>query len=253
MELAAASLGKGSRRSVFGCLHQKKSEHLRFLEKFAIFAQSRIAMSHFKKLISRKFIFFFSFVTIVLLIATIAVCNHLVERAADRKTYDDISTLPHNEVALVLGAPPLLHEGKVNPYFVKRMEAAAALYHAGKIDKILLSGRVSHNGFNEPQEMRATLMEKDVPDSILVLDEAGTRTLELVVRCKKVFGLHRLTIISQQFHNKRALYIARAHGIDAVAFNANDVPRHRWLSRMKLREWLARYKAVVEVTLSEKD
>ena len=90
-------------------------------------------------------------------------------------------------------------------------------------------------------------MKAGIPDSVIYLDYAGFRTFDSMVRAKLVFGLDKFTIISQPFHNERALYIAHHNDIDAIAFNAADVPVKFWQVRMMAREWLARTKAVIDV------
>ena len=91
------------------------------------------------------------------------------------------------------------------------------------------------------------LLAAGIPDSVIYLDYAGFRTYDSMVRAKEVFGLTYFTIISQPFHNERALYIATRKGLDVVAFNAPDVQLHRWQIRMTVREWLARTKAVLDI------
>ena len=86
------------------------------------------------------------------------------------------------------------------------------LFQAGKISRILVSGDNRRMNYNEPVEMRKALIAHGIPDSVIVMDFAGIRTLDSVIRAKKVFGQDRFTIISQRFHNERALYIAGRNG-----------------------------------------
>jgi SanA protein len=154
--------------------------------------------------------------------------------------------MPANEVALVLGTAPVLVSGLPNRYFVSRINTAAALFHAGKAKVLLLSGNCREDGYNEPAAMREALRVRGVPNEVLLEDPAGIRTLDSVARAKSVFGLDRLTVISQEFHNRRALFLCKHFQIDGVALNADPAVRHHsW--RLTCREFAARAVAVLNV------
>jgi len=174
-------------------------------------------------------------------------CNRAVIKTAEDKMYDDVSAIPFNRVGLLLGTSPKGRTGNPNVFYIRRIEACVALYQAGKIDRILVSGDNSHATYDEPTCIKEDLIAAGVPDSVIYLDYAGFRTYDSMVRAKEVFGLTSFTIISQPFHNERALYIATRKGLDVIAFNAPDVQLHRWQIRMTVREWLARTKAVMDV------
>ena len=145
-----------------------------------------------------------------------------------------------------MGTNPYLKNGQPNKYFLYRIEAAVQLYEAKKIQYILVSGDNHRNDYNEPEEMKKALMERGVPEANIILDYAGFRTLDSVVRAKKVFGKERFLIISQQFHNQRALYLAQHHHIEAVGFNAQDVTAYYGL-KTRVREYLARFKLFIDL------
>lgn len=177
----------------------------------------------------------------VLLIGLAWWCNaHIASRAAVH-LHDDMATLPHNRVGVVLGTSEKVRGGRPNLYFQHRIEAAAALYHAGKVDRLLLSGDNGTIHYNEPWAMRKALIAAGVDSTHITLDHAGFRTLDSMVRAREVFGQQRFTVISQRFHNERAVYLARQAGIDAIGFNARDVDAHRGFRTM-LREKAARVK-----------
>ncbi|MEZ4790012.1 MAG: ElyC/SanA/YdcF family protein [Flavobacteriales bacterium] len=165
------------------------------------------------------------------------------------RLFDVIEGTPHVPVALVLGTAAGSASGRPNAYFVNRVQAAAALYHAGKVDHLLLSGDNGIRGYNEPMDMRRSLMELGVDSNRITLDFAGFDTYDSVVRAKRIFGQQRLLIVSQRFHNERALYIAQANGIDAIAFNAAEkrTTRTAW---SWIRERGARLKMWVDVLLN---
>ncbi|MCU0435861.1 MAG: YdcF family protein [Bacteroidia bacterium] len=175
-------------------------------------------------------------------------CHLWVQRSTQSQIYSDVNKIPARDVALVLGANPRARTGRTNLYFLYRMEAAAALYKAGKVKHIIVSGDNHKAAYDESTAMKNALTSLGVPDSCITLDYAGFRTLDSVVRCKTVFGQSSVIIVSQQFHNERALFIANRRGINAVAFNAKDVPG-AYSRRTILREYLARVSAVFDVVV----
>ncbi len=182
----------------------------------------------------------------ILMLLFVLGCDWYIDSSTRHQVYDDINDIPANRVALVLGTAPTLRAGVRNPYFVYRIQAAGELYRACKVQHFILSGDNGTASYNEPAEMRKALLASGVPDSVITLDYAGFRTLDSVVRGKEVFQQPAFTIVSQPFHNARALYLARAYGIDAVAYNATDVnlpggDKTHW------REIAARCKAVLDV------
>lgn len=187
-----------------------------------------------------------------LALATVVLsCNLWIENHAKSRVYKSVAELPSNHVGLVLGTSSRVKNGRPNLYFRYRMEAAAEAYKAGKVRHLLVSGDNRAANYNEPKEMKKHLVAKGVPEEAITLDYAGLRTLDSVVRAKKIFGQHKLTIITQKAHAERAVFIASHHGIDAVAFAAKDVPI-RMSTKTRIREWLARCKAVLDLYLLNK-
>lgn len=152
------------------------------------------------------------------------VANRLIDRSSEGRIYTDADAVPKNRVALVLGTAPKVAGGYNNIYFVGRIQAAADLYKAGKVEKILVSGDNSRLDYDEPTAMRDSLVKLGVPEQAIGLDYAGFRTLDSIVRARKVFGLDRLTIVTDDFHLPRALYIAEQTGIKAVGYQARALP-----------------------------
>lgn len=163
-------------------------------------------------------------------------CNYAIG-SCRQYCYDDVEQIPARETALLLGAAKITPSGKPNLYFAGRIAAAVKLFHAGKIKHIIISGDNSRKDYNEPQDMKNSLLEQGIPESAMTLDYAGFRTLDSVVRAKNVFKKDALLIISQPGHTERAVYIARKHGIDAAAFNAGEPVHFKWLvERNRKRE-----------------
>jgi SanA protein len=164
-------------------------------------------------------------------------------------TYNTPLKIPHNRTGLVLGTSKYLAEGGLNQYFINRIDAATELYNAGKIDYIVVSGDNALKAYNEPREMRKALMQRGIPKEKIYLDYAGFRTLDSVVRAEQIFRQRSITIITQDFHNERAIYIARHHKIDAIGYNAKPVGDTTFTS--SVREFFARIKCIFDVYILE--
>ena len=175
------------------------------------------------------------------------VCNAKVKKSAVGRMFQDVSEIPYRRVGIVLGTSPFRSDGSPNMYYRYRMETAARLYSAGKISYIIVSGDNHKHDYNEPECMRRSLVALGVPDSVVYSDYAGFRTFDSMVRCKEVFGQDSVTVISQGWHNERALYIAQHAGLDAIALNANDVPMKPYYVKSHTRELLAKVKVVLDV------
>lgn len=179
--------------------------------------------------------------TVLLGLLLILLCYFMVVWRSGKHLYDDINTIPHRNVGLVLGTNKYLRGGRINRFYQTRIDAAAKLYHANKVDYFVVSGDNRKNNYNEPKQMRADLIQAGVPPERIQPDYAGLRTLDSVLRMDKIFGHQDYTIISQRFHNERAVFLARAKGQTPIAFNADNPPV---MFRVLLREGLARVKAV---------
>ncbi len=174
-------------------------------------------------------------------------CNLIVLSHAGG-IYHSAEKIPPFKVGLLLGTRPEAG-GYPNSYFTSRIDAAAMLYRKGKIRKIIVSGDNGRKEYDEPTAMRNALIERGIPEKDIYPDYAGFRTLDSVIRAKKIFQVRELIIISQEFHCARALFIASGHDIGAVGFAARDpgdkYPAYRL--KMGCREILARTAAVVDV------
>jgi SanA protein len=165
--------------------------------------------------------------------------DRLCQAAARGRIFRTVESVPANDVGLVLGTGKRTQRGTPNLHFSQRMTAAAVLYRSGRVRHLLVSGDNHIKGYDEATDMRDALISAGVPTNAITCDFAGFRTLDSVVRASSVFGLTNFTIVSEEFHCPRALWIARRHGLDAVAFAAPDL-KARWSVRVKAREVLAR-------------
>ena len=172
----------------------------------------------------------------------------VIRLSAKGRTYSDVSSIPCRRVGILLGCSKYLSGGRTNLFFSNRILAATQLFEAHKVDYIIVSGDNHTVGYDETTAMKESLLAAGLPADRIYCDFAGFRTLDSVVRAKEVFGQSSITVISQAFHNQRAIYIAKNKGMDAIGFNAGEVTSYGSL-RTKLREQLARVKAVLDVSL----
>ena len=192
----------------------------------------------------KRFLFVLLFLIIIGL-CVVLLCDRAMRRAAEGKLYTDAEKVPFNRVGLLLGTAKYVAGGRVNLYYTYRIQAAVRLVQAGKIKYVIVSGDNSTKQYNEPEQMRADLLAAGVDSSAIFLDYAGFRTFDSVVRLREIFSQQSVTIISQKFHNERAVFIASREGIDAVGYNARDISLNAgfWV---QLREKLARVKVFAD-------
>lgn len=206
-------------------------------------------MTSDKRLRRKKFLrrgLVVSGVLLVLFLILVVYSNHLVIKKSGSSIYSQASEIPPAKVGLVLGTSRYVRGGGENLFFTYRMNAAVELFRSGKINHILVSGDNSVVEYNEPREMRRSLIEAGIPDTAITLDFAGFRTYDSVIRAKEVFGQDQVIIISQRFHLERAVFIALHSGITAVGFEAREVPG-AYAPKTYLREYLAKFLAVLDV------
>ncbi|MDR3235997.1 MAG: YdcF family protein [Prevotellaceae bacterium] len=184
-------------------------------------------------------------IAMVVLAAVVLISERLITNQSKSFLYDNTDNIPENKAALVLGTAKYLSKNHLNDYYKNRIDAAIALYKAGKIKYIIVSGDNAHSNYNEPQQMKNDLVAGDIPPEVIFLDYAGFRTWDSVVRMNKIFGQTSFTIISQKFHNERAVYIARKNHLEAIAFNAQDVNKYMGL-KTQVRERFARIKVFID-------
>lgn len=177
--------------------------------------------------------------------------NYSIGKSAESKIFSDTALIEKNKVGLVLGTAKHLKNGRINLYFKYRIDATVKLYKAGKIEFVLVSGDNGNKEYDEPTDFKEELVKRGIPAEKIHLDYAGFRTLDSVVRAKEIFGQEKITIISQQFHNERAIFLAQKKGLDAIGFNAQDVSG-RYGLKVRIREYLARTKAFIDILLGVK-
>jgi SanA protein len=185
-------------------------------------------------------------VLILLLIIMAESINYYVVSTTRTQLFSDVKAIPKNKVGLLLGTAKYQDKARkiINQYYQHRIDATVDLYMAGKIDYIIVSGDNSSQFYNEPALMKADLIARGVPAKKIFMDNAGFRTLDSILRCRDIFGQDHFTVISQEFHNQRAVFIANHKKVSAVAYNAADGDSF-WDTT--LRERLARVKMVADL------
>ena len=188
---------------------------------------------------------------ILMVVCGAIICDRTVAYNVKCRLYDDVDSIPHRKVGLILGTSPIsTWNGRRNYYFDHRIKAGAELYKAGKVDWLVVSGgdyRNTENGYDEPVAMRDSLIKQGVDPARIILDYDGTRTLNSIAKMRDVYGQDSITIVSQKFHNERALYQAKHLGVDAIAFNAHTPSKQTSWWRNRGREVLARVKLFVDI------
>lgn len=173
-----------------------------------------------------------------------AFANARVLQAGEGKTFEDVEAIPHHRVGIVLGCSPMIGQYK-NSFFTGRIAAAASLYKAGKVDRLLVTGDNGRQGYDEPTAMEEALIVRGVPKEHITKDFAGFRTLDSMVRAKKVFGVNDATIITDDFHLARSIYFAESVGINSDGF-PSKAGLNAATTRTEVREVLARGLAVID-------
>jgi SanA protein len=172
--------------------------------------------------------------------------NIWVNTSTNAYIYDKVEEVPARKVCMVLGTSKYLGHGRKNLFFEYRIQATVELYKAGKIEQILVSGDNSSKKYDEPDMMKQALVARGIPACCISCDYAGFRTFDSVIRMWKVFGQQSFMVVSQKFHNQRAVFIGRKNGLDVIGYNARDVEGTGGI-KTHVREYFARFKAVIDL------
>ena len=174
--------------------------------------------------------------------------SNYVINSYEQYTFDNINEVPTVYSCILLGTSRKLNDGRDNQYYTHRIQASFDLYSKGKCKKIIVSGDNRTHQYNEPLDMKNDLIAKGIPDADIICDYAGLRTLDSVVRYKEIFGQETGIVVSQKFHNARAIYIARSNGIELFGYNATDVNKFGGF-KTRVREILSKFKCMLEVNV----
>ncbi|HAI06651.1 MULTISPECIES: outer membrane permeability protein SanA [Pantoea] len=187
---------------------------------------------------------------ILLMVATALGLDRWISWKTAPFIYENVSSLPHRQVGVVLGTAKYYRTGVINQYYLYRMQGALNAYNSGKVNYLLLSGDNALQSYNEPMTMRRDLIKAGVDPADIVLDYAGFRTLDSIVRTRKVFDTNDFIIITQRFHCERALFIALQLGIQAQCY---AVPSPKNMLSVRFREVGARLGALADLFLLKRE
>jgi len=169
--------------------------------------------------------------------------NYLIKINANHKTYSETNLIPKNRVGLVLGTGKYNAKKEINACYKNRIEATLKLFNAQKINLVLVSGS---NKQNELQSYKQDLINGGIPENNIYMDYSGFRTIDSVIRAKEIYGLEKFTIISQKFHNERAIYLAEKKGLQVVGFNAKD-PKNKYTLKKLIKEYISKTVAPLDI------
>jgi len=203
-----------------------------------------------RKISDNRFILFIteSFALFLVILLFIYGFNQYASISAQPFVYNSIESVPKHKVGLLLGTSKYMASGYINLYYKYRIDATLELFNAHKIEYVIVSGDNRKHNYNEPEEMKRDLIERGIPAEKIFLDYAGFRTLDSIIRAKEIFGQNKFIIISQEFHNERAICIAKYYGIKAIGYNAKNVTKQYGFKTM-LREKLARVKLYIDLLI----
>lgn len=181
------------------------------------------------------------------LVLVIALLNVYVLTGGGDST-SEVAEVPAVEVAIVPGAL-VEPDGDMSAMLAARVEQASRLWHAGKVEKILVSGDHGSWKYDEPDTMRKALVRDGVAPEDIFEDHAGFDTWATMVRAREIFGVREAVVVTQGFHMPRALFLAGEAGIEAGGLTADLQAWGTQGRKSSVREVLSRVKAVVDVTL----
>jgi vancomycin permeability regulator SanA len=183
-------------------------------------------------------------VTLIAVMALPILARGTTAALAQGRLFSDPQVAPARHVAVVFGAG--VRNGQPSAVLFDRVASAVALYRAGKVDKLLMSGDNRFETYNEPGAMRRAALQLGVPDADIVLDYAGRSTYDTCYRARTIFGLRDAVLVTQGYHLDRALFTCRALGVDAVGLAAN-LRNYRGMIWFQFRELGATVNAFLEL------
>lgn len=197
-----------------------------------------------------KRLFYSLLVLMGLLLLSALVLDRWISWKTAPYIYDEIQDLPWRQVGVILGTAKYYRPGVINQYYRYRIQGALNAYNSGKVNYLLLSGDNAQHSYNEPMTMRKDLISAGVNPADIVLDYAGFRTLDSIVRTRKVFDTNDFIIITQRFHCERALFIALHMGIQAQCYR---VPSPKNILTVRIREFGARLGALADLFIFKRE
>jgi len=202
---------------------------------------------------TRRILLFWAAAALIAALEAVLTASWLVGATAPR-VYFSVADVPAREVGMVLGTLPYSC-GRLSPVLAGRLQAAAELYHAGKVKTLVVSGASTPGDFyDEISFMTMDLVARGVPEDAIIGDGKSVRTLDSVLRMRDVFGYDGFITISQRDHCERALYLAGHHGIATIGFAAGILPGQypNEIIQSAVRSPLACVKAVLDIAIDRR-
>lgn len=199
---------------------------------------------------TRRIVLFWTAAALIAALEAVLTAGWLVGKTSAR-IYSSANDIPAREVGMVLGCPEYSN-GRPSPIIAGRLQAAAELYHAGKVQILVVSGADYPESFyNEIPAMKRGLVVLGVPEDAIIGDEKGLRTLDSILRMRDVFGYDNFITVSQRDHCERAIYLADHHDISTIGFEAgisSGLYLDEWLGSA-IRAPLSNVKAILDIAI----
>ncbi len=199
---------------------------------------------------TRRIVLFWTAAALIAALEAVLTAGWLVGKTSAR-IYSSANDIPARKVGMVLGCPEYSN-GRPSPIIAGRLQAAAELYHAGKVQILVVSGAdYPERFYNEIPAMKRGLVVLGVPEDAIIGDEKGLRTLDSILRMRDVFGYDNFITVSQRDHCERALYLADHQGITTIGFEAgisSGLYLDEWLGSA-IRAPLSNVKAILDIAI----
>jgi vancomycin permeability regulator SanA len=168
-------------------------------------------------------ILFFLLAIALIGVLSIAAINKYVYSQTGGKIQKSMTEIPSEEpkrVAIVFGARVWNDRTPSNSLY-DRVLTGVELYRAGRVKKLLMSGDRQDENYDEPAAMKKLAIELGVAESDIVLDNDGKRTFDTCYRAKEIFEIKKAILVTQDYHQPRALYLCRSLGVESIGITAN--------------------------------
>ena len=188
-------------------------------------------------------------ITFIIILSQVPPIVLTIRSASQKYTLDDIQELPSYSTAIVFGAG-VYRNGRASSILQDRVDTAITLYHAGKVDQILMSGDNSAESRHEVDVMSAIAVEQGVPEASILHDNEGLSTMLTCQNAAGSFGIDQAILVTQSFHTTRTLVSCEQAGMQAVSVSA-DLSVYNIFSWILwyVRDWLGLTMTWLEFTL----
>ena len=175
-------------------------------------------------------------------VSAVLLANAYVKASTARQilSAQEAASLSDVDCIIVLGCL-VKSDGTPSDMLSDRISVGVALYQNGTAPKLLMSGDHGQEEYDEVNTMKSCAIAEGVPSEDIFMDHAGFSTYESIYRAKEIFGADKIVIVTQEYHLYRAIYTAKALGIEAYGVSA-DLRSYAGQTKRDVREVLARIK-----------